>query len=104
VTQEEQQDTHESAAVEPAEAVVGPEGVEAIGDPAAASVDADVGPDPVAFMPPSAEAGDPGGQSPAEADRRAESAPSPPFAAFGGAFVGGFVAAKLIGMLGGGDD
>ena len=104
MTEEEQQDTQESAAIDPAEAVVGADGAEAIGDPAAASLDADTGPDPVAWVPPTAEAGDPGGQSPAEADRRAEPAPSPPFAAIGGAFVGGFVAAKLIGMLGGGDD
>ena len=102
--EEEQHDTQESAAVDPAEAVIGADGAEAVGDPAAASVDAAVGPDPVTFVPPVAEGGDPGGQSPAEADRRAEPQEGAPIASIAGAFVGGFVAAKLLGRLGGGDD
>jgi hypothetical protein len=46
-----------------------------------------------------------GGQSPAAADRRgAEQAPGAPIGPIAGAFVGAFVAAKLLGRLGGGDD
>ena len=68
------------------------EDVEAVGDPAAASVAAE---------PETAPAAD----SPVAADRRgAEAAESPPFGAIAGAFVGSFVVAKLLGRLGGGDD
>ena len=104
MSEEEQQDTQESAAVEPAEGVLGPEGAEAIGDDAAASVDADVDPDPVAFMPPTEAGAEYGYQSPAEADRPAEPREGAPLATIAGAFVGGFAAAKLLGRLGGGDD
>ena len=80
--QEEQQDTRESVAFTP-------EQVEAVGDPAAASVDA----------APSV------GETPVEADRRgAEQSEDPPIVPIVGAFVGSFVAAKLLGKLGGGGD
>lgn len=89
--QEEQQDTHESDALG-AEVTFDREDIEAVGDPAAASV----GPDPVATQ---------GSETPVEAQQRGdEQAESPPFAAIGGAFAGAFVAAKLLGKLGGGDD
>jgi hypothetical protein len=81
LTQEEQQDTQESVAFTP-------EQVEAVGDPAAASVDA---------------VADSFGETPVEADRRgAEQAEGPPIVPILGAFVGSFVAAKLLGKLGGG--
>jgi hypothetical protein len=104
---------------------------EAVGDPAAASVDAEgAAPGSAEVEAPGAGetasdalseplAGDPAGiageteggwqppgeQTPAAADRRgAEQAESPPFIPIAGAFVGAFVAAKLLGKLGGGDD
>jgi hypothetical protein len=47
----------------------------------------------------------PAEQTPAAADARgAEHAEGPPFVPIAGAFVGAFVAAKLLGKLGGGDD
>jgi hypothetical protein len=102
VTQEdpqEEQDTQESQAVEQGPVTFEPPEVATVGDPAAASVDADPGPalvDPVATV---------GGQSPIEADRRgAAEAEDPPLVPIAGAFVGAFVAAKLLGRLGGGDD
>jgi hypothetical protein len=110
VTQEdpqEEQDTRESAAVEPTEVTFEPpvEAVEAVGDAAAASVDAEAsGAEPAVVLPP-AEPDAFAGQSPLEADHRgAEQAEDPPIGAIVGAFVGAFVAAKLIGRLGGGDD
>lgn len=64
-----------------------------VGDPAGAGADTEGGWEP------------PGEQSPAAADRRgAEHAESPPFVPIAGAFVGAFVAAKLLGKLGGGND
>jgi hypothetical protein len=90
--QEEQQDTRETDALA-GEVTFDREDVEAVGDPAAASVAAE----------PEAPAAD---DSPAGAQQRGdEQAESPPFAAIGGAFVGAFVAAKVLGKLtGGGDD
>ena len=102
---QEEQDTRESAAVEPAEVTFEAEEVETVGDPAAASLDAEPsGLEPAAVLPP-AEPDAFAGQSPVEADRRgAEQAEDPPIGAIVGAFVGAFVAAKLLGRLGGGDD
>ena len=89
--QEEQQDTRETDALA-GEVTFDREDVEAVGDPAAASVD----PDPVVSQ---------GSESPVEAQQRGdELAESPPIGAIAGAFVGAFVAAKLLGKLGGGDD
>ena len=88
MTQEEQQDTRESVAFTP-------EQVEAVGDPAAASVDAAPSVDPAPSV----------GETPVEADRRgAEQSEDPPIVPIVGAFVGSFVAAKLLGRLGGGGD
>jgi hypothetical protein len=90
--QEEPQDTRETDALASGEVSFERADVEAVGDPAAASVDAE----PEA--PPAYEA-------PAQAQQRATAqAESPPFAAIGGAFVGAFAAAKLLGKLGGGGD
>jgi hypothetical protein len=98
---QEEQDTRESDAVAPAQVSFEPQQVEAVGDPAAASVDAEA----VAAEPEAAEPEEFTGQSPVEADTRgAEQAESPPIVAIAGAFVGAFVAAKLLGRLGGGDD
>jgi hypothetical protein len=89
--QEEQQDTRESDALG-GEVTFDREDVETVGDPAAASAD----PDPVVVQ---------GSETPVAAQQRGdEQAESPPFAAIGGAFVGAFVTAKLLGKLGGGDD
>ena len=128
MTQEERQDTEEAEALEPGAVRFEPADAEVVGDPAAASVDAqgaDLGgavveapgagetaahatsepafADPV--PPGDFEAAAADEQSPAAADRRgAEEAESPPFVQIGAAFVGAFVAAKLLGKLGGGDD
>jgi hypothetical protein len=92
--EEEERDTRETEALAAQPVQFEPAQVEAVGDPAAASVDAEAG-EPLAT----------GGESPIEADARgAEQAESPPIAAIVGAFVGAFVAAKLIGRLGGGND
>jgi hypothetical protein len=103
---QEEQDTRESDAVAPAQVSFEPQQVEAVGDPAAASVDADAAAgEPVVGEPIAAEPETFAGQSPVEADTRgAEQAESPPIVAIAGAFVGAFVAAKLLGRLGGGDD
>jgi hypothetical protein len=104
---QEEQDTRESDAVAPAQVSFEPEQVEAVGDPAAASVDADAGAVEPAFVAEPAAAEEPAyaDQSPIAADSRgAEQAESPPIGAIVGAFVGAFVAAKLLGRLGGGDD
>jgi hypothetical protein len=114
VSQEEQRDTHETDALS-GEVTFDREDVEAVGDPAAASVEPAPGPvdpepapleaessgdDAAAFGTPPAPA-----DTPVAADRRgAEQAEDPPFAAIAGAFAGAFVAAKLLGRLGGGDD
>ena len=91
--QEEQQDTRESDAIG-GEVTFDREDVEAVGDPAAASVAPEPEPEPLAVE-----------DSPAAAQQRGEAqAESPPFAAIGGAFVGAFIAAKLLGKLTGGDD
>jgi hypothetical protein len=109
--QEEQQDTRESDALAAGEVRFEREDVEAVGDPAAASVDApdDAAPDAAGDALPSADDPDPVATAPADtpaaADRRgAELAEGPPFVAIAGAFVGSFVAAKLLGKLGGGGD
>jgi hypothetical protein len=113
MTDERQQDTNETEALDSGAVRFEPADAEAVGDPAVASVEGETAAhattepafaDPV---PPSggwdAEAAD--DQSPAAADRRgAEQAESPPLAQIGAAFVGAFVAAKLLGKLGGGDD
>jgi hypothetical protein len=109
---QEEQDTRESEALDHGQVSFEPEEVEAVGDPAAASVEADPGaaeaevaaPAP-AFEPPTSEPPGFGGQSPIEADRLgAARAADPPIGAIVGAFAGAFVAAKLLGRLGGGDD
>ena len=96
---QEEQDTQESQAVDRGQVTFEPPEIATVGDPAAASVDADPGPavaDPVAAV---------GGQSPIEADRRgAEQAESPPLVPIAAAFVGAFVAAKVLGRLSGGSD
>jgi hypothetical protein len=132
VTPEKHEDTQESDALG-AEVRFDREDAEAIGDPAAASVEAEGAvPGSAGVEAPGASetasdalteplSGDPAGiagepgaewqppgpaeQTPAAADRRgAEQAESPPFIPIAGAFVGAFVAAKLLGKLGGGDD
>ena len=103
MTEEEQQDTRETDALASGEVRFEREDVEAVGDPAAASVDADAGaaeapadPDPAATV---------AAETPIEADRRgAEQAEGAPLATIAAAFVGSFVAAKLLGKLGGGGD
>ncbi|MEA2368285.1 MAG: hypothetical protein QOG41_2589 [Thermoleophilaceae bacterium] len=88
--QEDPQDTRESDALV-GEVSFDREDVEAVGDPAAASVD----PDPVVSQ---------GAETPVEAQQRgSELAEGPPFGPIAGAFVGAFVAAKLLGKLGGDD-
>jgi hypothetical protein len=126
--QEHDDQTHEGEALGGEALPVDPE---AVGDPAAAGVDAEgaapgtaevEAPGAAGVAPyPTTEplAGDPAGiageaeggwqppgeQSPAAADQRgAEQAESPPFIPIAGAFVGAFVAAKLLGKLTGGDD
>jgi hypothetical protein len=130
VTQEHN-DTHESDALGSGEVQFDRADAEAIGDPAAASVEAEgAAPGSAEVEAPGASetaadatsetligdpagiAGEPGGdwqppgeQTPAAADARgAEQAESPPLVPIAGAFVGAFVAAKLLGKLGGGDD
>jgi hypothetical protein len=118
VTQEEHQDTRETDALS-GEVTFDREDVQAVGDPAAASVAPEPGPaatepdptpaEPAAAAEPAASAPDPepalAEDSPLAAQQLGEQqAESPPFAAIGGAFVGAFVAAKLLGKLGGGDD
>jgi hypothetical protein len=129
--QERHEDTHESDALGGGEVQFDRADAEAIGDPAAASVEAEgAAPGSAEVEAPGAGetasdalheplVGDPAGaggdadggwespgeQTPAAADRRgAEHAESPPFIPIAGAFVGAFVAAKLLGKLGGGDD
>jgi hypothetical protein len=107
VTQEQHDETHEGDALGDAEVRFDRDDAEAVGDPAAASVDAE-GAAIGGEVPGEAEGGawePPGEQTPAAADRRgAEQAESPPIIPIAGAFVGAFVAAKLLGKLGGGDD
>jgi hypothetical protein len=104
--QEQHEDTREGDALGSEELPVDPQ---AVGDPAAASVDAEGEPlaaDP-AGVAGETEAGwqPPGEQTPAAADARgAEHAEGPPFIPIAGAFVGAFVAAKLLGKLSGGND
>jgi hypothetical protein len=128
VTPEHNEDTREGDALDADALPVDPE---AVGDPAAASVDAEgAAPGSAEVEAPGAGetaayaateplAGDPAGvagetesgwqapgeQTPAAADARgAAQAEGPPFIPIAGAFVGAFVAAKLLGRLSGGDD
>ena len=120
MTQEHHEDTHESDALGGAEVSFDQGDTEAIGDPAAASVAAegeDLGAAPVE-APGAGETaahattepllGEPAStpyQSPAAAaERGAAQAENPPLIPIAGAFVGAFVAAKLLGRLSGGDD
>ena len=127
--QENHEDTRESEALGGSEVQFDTQDAEAIGDPAAASVEAEgAAPGSAEVEAPGAGetasdalheplVGDPAGpgddfgaepvgeQTPAAADLRgAEHAESPPFIPIAGAFVGAFVAAKLLGKLSGGDD
>jgi hypothetical protein len=105
--QEQHDDTREGEDLAGAEVRFDQGDAEAVGDPAAASVEAE-GAAAGGGVAGEAESGGwepPGEQSPAAADRRgAEQAESPPFIPIAGAFVGAFVAAKLLGKLGGGND
>jgi hypothetical protein len=99
--QEEQQDTRESDALGSGEVRFEREDVEAVGDPAATSTDAEGTAEPAIGRDPTGALG----ATPAEADQRgAEQAEDTPIVPIVGAFVGAFVAAKLLGRLGGGDD
>jgi hypothetical protein len=115
--QEHHEDTHESDALGGGEVRFDRQDAEAIGDPAAASVEAEgaVPGDPAGIAaepgagwePPGTGEETPGTgeETPAAADRRgAEQAEDPPIIPIAGAFVGAFVAAKLLGRLGGGGD
>lgn len=78
------------------------EGVTGVGDTAAAGTGAETA---GVELPPPPPPLDGPGESPADADRRAAASDSGrPEVAILGAFVGAFVAAKLLGRLGGGKD
>jgi hypothetical protein len=108
--QEHHEDTHESDALGGGEVRFDRQDAEAIGDPVEASVEAEgaVPGDPAGIAAEPGAGWEPPGtgeETPAAADRRgAEQAEDPPIIPIAGAFVGAFVAAKLLGKLGGGDD
>jgi hypothetical protein len=122
---EQKQDTVESPAL-PGDVRFEREDVQVVGDPAAASTDAEgedlasagtaaaeaetvpaeaAGAPAATTAPPFADPVGSAGQSPADAQRRAEAGPQgTPIRPIVVAFVGAFVLAKLLGRFGGGDD